>query len=95
MEFPLIDGPDPRTRACPASPGLSGLAGSCTGGPFVLLLEVELLEGKYRLQGLTSLCLKHLCSMRYDLELERHIVAICGLTREGACPTTEEMSSSP
>ena len=79
VEFPLIDGPDPRTRACPASPGLSGLGGSCTGGPFVLLLEVELLEGNHRLQGFTSLCLEHLCSMRFDLELERRIVATCGL----------------
>ena len=76
VEFPRIDGPDPRTRACVASPGLGG---SCTGGPFVLLLEVELLEGKHRLQGLTSLCLEHLCSMHFDLELERHIVATCGL----------------
>ena len=54
VEFPLIDGPDPRTRACPASPGLLGSGGSCTGGPFVLLLEVALFEGKHRLQGLTA-----------------------------------------
>ena len=74
VEFPLIDGPDPRTRACPASPGLSGLGGSYIGGPFVLLWGVELLDDTHRLQGLTSLCLEHLCSMRLDLVLGRRTV---------------------
>ena len=78
-EFPLIDAPDPRTRARPASPGLLELGGSCIGGPFVLLYAVELLEDTHRLQGLTSLCLEHLCSMCFDLVLGRHTVVASGL----------------